>query len=234
MKAGKRGQILAEGKATKAAAGNNRLTGLALFSYIPIQRAALLGTIARWHYLLESTEETVMRNATLFFTNFVVAFACLATHIAIANAATIYRCAGSDGVIAFQDHPCRVAGTQRVLDIVSNDPTVPAVAESTERVERPTRPRAMGASRRRAVEPTSFECRTNTGMVFYRHSRCPASLVDGTDGNGGSRRVMVTSQGMERREACRRMRNGARDGNQFDDRVSTYERNLGRDTCRNY
>ena len=175
-----------------------------------------------------------MRIAVWFSTEFVVALVCLATHVSTANAATVYRCAGSDGVIAFQDHPCRIAGTQRVLDIVSNDPPVPEVARSTERTERPMLPRGMGAGRRRVVEPTSFECRTSTGMVFYRHTRCPASLVDGTDGNGRSRRVTVSSQGVERREACRRMRNGARNGNQLDEKVSTYERNLGRDTCRNY
>lgn len=175
-----------------------------------------------------------MRNASWFCTAFVVSLLCLQTPGSIAEAATVYRCGGSDGVIAYQDHPCRVGGSQRVLDIVSHDPPVTAVAASTPKAEQPMRPRAMGASRRRVGEPTSFECRTNTGMVFYRHSRCPASLVDGTEGNGRSRRVLVSSQGMERREACRRMRNGARDGNEFDDKVSTYERNLGRDTCRNY
>ena len=218
----------------QAAVCNGGSAGLALFSYIVMRRDALPVATGRWEDLLESTEGIVMRIATLFCTAFVLAFSWFGTCMNTAEAATVYRCTGSDGVIAFQDHPCRGGGTQRVLDIASNDPPVPTFVASTAKAERPMRPRAMGASGRRVVEPTSFECRTNTGMVFYRHSRCPASLVDGTDGNGRSRRAMISSQGMERREACRRMRNGARDGNEFDDKVSTYERNLGRDTCRNY
>ncbi|MGB4859986.1 MAG: hypothetical protein WBP11_11760, partial [Dokdonella sp.] len=129
---------------------------------------------------------------------------------------------------------CLAGRRQSVLDIISHDPPVSSVVTETEKPGRPVRQQAVGVRRQRVAEATSFECRTNTGMVFYRHSRCPASLVDGTESNGRSRRVMVSSQGMDRREACRRMRNGARDGNQFDDKVSTYEHNLGRDICRNY
>lgn len=150
------------------------------------------------------------------------------------DAATVYRCVGKDGVVAFQDHACSSGSTQGVLDIVSHDPPISVVATTIEKPARTARQQSTSIRERRSVEPTSWECRTATGLVFYRHSRCPASLVDGVDSNGRSRRLMVSAQGMQRREACRRMRNGARDGNQFDDRVSTYERNLGRDTCRDY
>lgn len=44
----------------------------------------------------------------------------------------------------------------------------------------------------------------------------------------------VTSQPMPRGDACKRMRNLARDGDELDERASTYDRNLGRDTCRGY
>lgn len=165
---------------------------------------------------------------------FVIVFLCGVASVESLEAATVYRCAGKDGAVAFQDHACTVGARQSVLDIVSHDPPVSVVATRAEQAIRPARQQATSVRQRRVAEPTSFECRTNTGMVFYRHSRCPASLVDGTDGNGRSRRLMVSSQGMGRREACRRMRSGARDGNEFDDRVSTYERNLGRDTCRDY
>ncbi len=175
-----------------------------------------------------------MRIAIRVFSALVLAFSCLATHLTAAEAATVYRCAGGDGAVAFQDQPCREGGTQRVLAIVSHDPPASVASIAAEKPERPERSWVVGVSRKRVVEPTSFACRTNTGMLFYRHSRCPTSLVNGTDVNGRSRRVMVASQAVERREACRRMRNGARDGNEFDDKVSTYERNLGRDTCRNY
>ncbi len=175
-----------------------------------------------------------MTIAKWFCTPFFLALVCYASRVTTIAAATVYRCVGTDGVVAFQDHACSPGGKQKMLDIVSHDSPVAIVAAEIEKPARTVRQQAVGARRQRAAEPTSFECRTNTGMVFYRHSRCPASLVDGTDSNGRSRRVMVSSQGMDRREACQRMRNGARDGNQFDDKVSTYERNLGRDSCRNY
>ena len=158
---------------------------------------------------------------------------CVATVTSV-EAATVYRCIGKDGVVAFQDHACSSGSKQGVLDVISHDPPVSVVAVESEKPLRTARRQDTSVRQRRVTEPTSWECRTTTGMVFYRHSRCPASLVDGSDSNGRARRLMVSSQGMDRREACRRMRNGARDGNQFDDRVSTYERNLGRDTCRDY
>lgn len=175
-----------------------------------------------------------MRIAITFCTVLVFVSSCAATCMETADAATVFRCVGKDGTVAFQDHACLAGGKQTVFDIVSHDPPVLIVSATNEKTGKSARPRQMSYSRPRATQPTSWECRTPTGMVFYRHSRCPASLVDGTDGNGRSRRVMVSSQGMDRREACRRMRNGARNGSQFDDKMSTYERNLGRDTCRNY
>ena len=162
-----------------------------------------------------------------------VCVGCLAAVTSV-DAATVYRCVGKDRVVAFQDRACSTGSKQGVLDIVSHDPAVSIVVNESERPVRTPRQQSASVRQRRVAEPTSWECRTTTGMVFYRHSRCPASLADGSDSNGRARRLMVSSQGMDRREACRRMRNGARDGNQFDDRVSTYERNLGRDTCRDY
>ena len=179
-------------------------------------------------------KDTVMRFPIKFCTALVFAYSCVATGAKTVDAATVYRCVGMHGVVAFQDHACLADGKQTVLDIISHDPPVSVIVATNKKAEESARPRQMSYSRPRAVQPTSWECRTPTGMVFYRHSRCPASLVDGTDSSGRSRRVMVSSQGMDRREACRRMRNGARNGSQFDDKLSTYERNLGRDTCRNY
>ena len=175
-----------------------------------------------------------MRIATRFCHALVFASSCLAICAQTTDAASVYRCVGKTGMVAFQDHACLADTKQTVLDIVSHDPPVLVVVATKEKTGKSARQRQISYSQARTAQPTSWECRTATGMVFYRHSRCPASLIDGTDSNGRSQRVMVSSQGMDRRDACRRMRNGARDGNQFDDKVSTYERNLGRDTCRNY
>lgn len=182
----------------------------------------------------QTSEDFAMRAASFLLFVLSIACLCLDGTVTTATAATVYRCVGKDGVVAFQDHACSSGGKQTVRDIVSHDPPVAVIAAERVKPTRQTRSQASGLRQRRVAEPISFECRTNTGMVFYRHSRCPAALVDGTDSNGRSRRLLVSSQRLDRREACRRMRNGARDGNEFDERVSTYERNLGRDTCRNY
>ncbi|MEO7917423.1 MAG: hypothetical protein ABIR16_07235, partial [Dokdonella sp.] len=125
---------------------------------------------------------------------------------------------------------------QSIRDVVSTDPPVDATADDTAKKSRSSGRAAFVArpetSRRvRTTEPQSWECRTASGLVFYRHSRCPASMVDASTGGSKSRRVTVSAQSIDRREGCRRMRNRARDGSELDDRVSAYERNLGRDTC---
>ena len=55
---------------------------------------------------------------------------CVATAV---DAATVYRCVGKDGVVAFQDHACSSGSKQGVLDIVSHDPPVSVVAVTIEK-----------------------------------------------------------------------------------------------------
>lgn len=152
--------------------------------------------------------------------------ACAATPV---WADSVYRCVGKDGAIAFQDHACASGVAQRQIEVTS-DPPIAAIID----VEKGSRPSASrgdgGGSRQRRVDPTSYECRTSSGLVFYRHSRCPATLP----GSAKAKRSAVTSQPMPRGDACKRMRNRARDGEELDERASTYDRNLGRDTCRGY
>lgn len=151
-----------------------------------------------------------------------------------ARAEAVYRCAGSDGSVSFQDRPCAGGSRERRIDIRVKDPPQLAPAAPTAR-ERDRPVRSTGSSRRlRAAEPASHECRTDTGIVFYRHGRCPSSLAVPSTGDRKRQRIAVQSQSMPRSEACRRMRNLARDGDELDERPSTYERNLGRDICRDY
>jgi hypothetical protein len=86
----------------------------------------------------------------------------------------------------------------------------------------------------------SYECRAADGELFYRHGRCPAqipakdSLLQGRT-KGKSAGYAVTAQPIARAEACRRIERAGsigRNGHEHDERVSTYERNLGRDPCR--
>lgn len=151
-----------------------------------------------------------------------------------AHAQAVYRCVAKDGAIAFQDRPCAGGSAERRIDIATKDPPriERAPAQARDR-DKPTR--GAGSPRRlRVAEPASHECRTDTGMVFYRHGRCPSTLAATSTSSGKGKRVAVHSQSMPRSEACRRMRNLARDGDELDERPSTYERNLGRDICRDY
>jgi hypothetical protein len=86
--------------------------------------------------------------------------------------------------------------------------------------------------------------------VFYRHTRCPASVpgdgvvrdafVERTRGSatrnrrGAWQRVPVHGRKLPRAEACRLIQSPAaavRDGHLRDERVSTYDHLTGRDPC---
>lgn len=92
---------------------------------------------------------------------------------------------------------------------------------------------------RRAPRKTiiySYECRTKSGALFYRHKPCPAS-IDRSGLVGGGRlapRERVSGRRIPRLDACRGMRSAGREGREFDEATSTYDRNLGRDPCRRY
>lgn len=93
----------------------------------------------------------------------------------------------------------------------------------------------------------AWECRAADGEVFYRLSRCPASIAgDGVvrgDGDyttgkrrrgGAWGRIHVHGTRIERSEACEHIdavTADSRDGHQHDERVSTYDHLMGRDPC---
>ena len=160
-----------------------------------------------------------------------------------AHADSVYKCRSADDLIAFQDHPC--LGTQSELR-VEMQPAPPVTAspdyghvsrqEDAPRMHGLPRMRTQSADRR---EPTSYECRAANGDVFYRHGTCPKQITDGGASTKGRTRsgttaqtFAVSGQALPRSEACRRMANTGRSGHERDDRVSTYDRNLGRDPCR--
>ncbi len=163
--------------------------------------------------------------------------------VRIAHADSVYKCRSADDLIAFQDHPC--LGTE-AESRVEMQPAPPVAASPdyghASRNEDTARPRtlpkvhAQSADRR---EPTSYECRAANGDVFYRHGTCPKQITDGGASTKGRARsgnaaptFAVSGQPLPRSEACRRMANTGRSGHERDDRVSTYDRNLGRDPCR--
>jgi hypothetical protein len=157
------------------------------------------------------------------------------------HAESVYKCRGADGAIAFQDRPCAASQAQSLVEIASPPPAAPSpdygIASRAERHDgaRDRTPRAVRENR----EAISYECRAADGELFYRHGRCPAKIpASGSSrgrAKGASAGYAVTAQPIERAEACRRIERAGsigRSGHEHDERVSTYDRNLGRDPCR--
>jgi hypothetical protein len=92
-------------------------------------------------------------------------------------------------------------------------------------------------------DPVSYECRADNGEVFYRHGACPRTIATAGAASrhgaraGEARTAAVTAVPLPRGEACRRIAAAGsigRAGRARDERVSTYERNAGRDPCRRF
>ena len=149
-----------------------------------------------------------------------------------AHAQNVYKCTDHEGHIAYQAVACATGMRERLIEI---EPAPPASTAPIPRVPRPSRTAPPPPSPRAAIVH-SFECRTHSGALFYRHDRCPSS-IDRSGQIGGRRaasRESVSARRIPRLDACRGMRSVGRDGREFDDVPSTYERNLGRDPCRKY
>jgi hypothetical protein len=163
------------------------------------------------------------------------------------RAESVYKCVDAHGAIAYQAQTCDASRQrQSVIDIAPPPPLAPAphyvLARQDEQAARPLR-----GAREHAPREMAYECRVSDGRIFYRLGTCPHSL--GADagagskskrGKGGGTRgagaaVHVASRQIPREQACHEIhRAGAigRDGHEFDERVSTYERDLGHDPCR--
>lgn len=159
---------------------------------------------------------------------------------AAAHAESVYRCRGADGALAYQDRPCAKAQGQTQVELAPVPPSAPSpdYGAPAARTRTSADGRRAASPRRAASAPSSFECRATNGEVFYRHSACPKSIA--TRGEGGRRRggganlVPVSATPLTRSEACKRIGGAGRSGRERDERVSTYERNAGRDPCRRY
>lgn len=153
----------------------------------------------------------------------------------LAQTQTIFKCIDRASHVAFQDKPCASGLREQQLAIAPAPPPASSPDYSRQRApDASPKRRSKGSSRQKLVY--SFECRTKSGALFYRHSRCPAS-IDRSDSIGGrhsAARETVSGQRITRLDACRGMRSVGRDGREFDELPSTYERNLGNDPCRRY
>jgi hypothetical protein len=146
-----------------------------------------------------------------------------------AGAASVWRCESADGGVAFQDAPCRADASATQVQLA---PLPPPAASPEYRLPARAATHARVPARRAPAAPLSWRCEAANGEVFYRHARCPATIrTAAPGGRGASASVRVSATPLPRSEACRLMRR-ARPGHERDERVSTYERNAGRDACR--
>jgi hypothetical protein len=174
----------------------------------------------------------------------VIAWAGLIGCARSVHAESVYKCRGA-GVIAFQDRPCASAQAESLVEIAP----APAPSKSPDyghvsRDDRGERPRGTSLSRGNPKEhhdAVSYECRAANGELFYRHTACPkqiampSSSASSPRGRSAKERqgYAVSAQALPRSEVCRRIASGgSREGHERDDRVPTYDRNLGRDPCR--
>ncbi|HEX3123392.1 MAG TPA: DUF4124 domain-containing protein [Rhodanobacteraceae bacterium] len=166
------------------------------------------------------------------------------------RAASVYKCAGAHGEVAYQSQPCPDGRQATVIEIAPAPAFAPSprYAIDHDKTARPTRTAARRLpAERRETTLVSYECRAADGQLFYRHGSCPHSIAashahsasTSTHGKGAGRgssaTVAVSAQRIAREDACREIqRAGAagRAGHEHDEVASTYERNLGRDPCR--
>jgi hypothetical protein len=149
------------------------------------------------------------------------------------RAGSVYKCVDASGATAFQDRPCTTAQAQSEVEIAP----VPAHAESPQYAVDTRAQRANQhepRSQPRSAHSSAYECRASDGRVFYRLGACPRSLAAQGGAGRGRTPVGVSGHSVSREEACAQMRRAGsigRGGHEFDEQISTYDKNLGRDPC---
>lgn len=164
----------------------------------------------------------------------------------------VYKCVGSDGRLSYQARPC-VQGQSQSTVTIHKAPSPPPMPTTKPNPPAPRSLRLEPAPRVAVPRPqpppkpaTSYKCTVQDGMVFYRHGGCPADIATSTTVLTDRVRntieyrpytLRVTGEAVPRAEACaaiNKLTTSSRNGYKLDDRVSTYDKNLGRDPCREY
>ena len=149
------------------------------------------------------------------------------------QAQAVFKCIDRQGHVAFQQTPCATGQAETVVQIAA-----PPRAQPSPEYYRAEPRNEFTHTRRTARSSTvmSFECRTASGALFYRHGGCPAVIGrENPKANlHASRGEKVRARRIPRAEACRGLRSQGRKGREYDDVTPTYEKNLGRDPCRRY
>lgn len=149
------------------------------------------------------------------------------------HAQTVFKCIDHQSRVAFQETPCAAGQAETVVQIAAP----PRAQPSPEYYRAESRTESMNTRRTaRSSTVMSFECRTASGALFYRHAGCPAVIGrENPKANlHASRGEKVRARRIPRAEACHGLRSPGRKGREYDDVTPTYDKNLGRDPCRRY
>lgn len=129
-----------------------------------------------------------------------VAGALLGAAVGCVEAAPVYRCLASNGVVVFQDRACGADAGHRVeLAEGAAAEVSPAVLELVARYEaaRSGPPARRPRAARRARDRPAYRCTTADGTVSYRSSPCPKPRAA-----RGKPPPVVHEQQVSAREAC--------------------------------
>ncbi|MHB8447565.1 MAG: DUF4124 domain-containing protein [Rudaea sp.] len=159
-----------------------------------------------------------------------------------ARAGSVYKCVDASGAAAFQDRPCAAAQEQSEVEIVPAPVYAPPPKYAVETHPRRENARNEYRAWHSSVRSMAYECRASDGRVFYRLGGCPRSLAaEGgsvshgkSRGRSGGTSVSVSGHPVPREDACMQMRRAGsigRSGREYDEHISTYDKNLGRDPC---
>ena len=190
----------------------------------------------------------------------VMAFA--AVFCTAATAGQIFKCTDASGAVSYQATACVEGSQQSDVVIRKDTATPAPPSKYNPRKASVVPPRTDDVTSNyklpsfvhgnppppqpayQGSDQVSYECRMSNGEVFYQHQACPTSITTGSSKNydldthrSGQLDVVssVSSRQISRDEACDKInRSGAigREGHGRDQRVSTYDKNLGRDPCR--
>jgi hypothetical protein len=169
----------------------------------------------------------------------VVALLLIVAGATAAHAESVYKCRDAAGHVGYQDRACANPAQETRIEIAPAPPPAasPDYAVASDGSAQRHAGAQYAATRRGHEGAVSYECRTEDGEVFYKHSGCPKSIPAAAAHERGSamRSTAVSARPLARSEACKRLIGAGsigRAGHEHDDVVSTYDRNAGRDPCR--
>jgi hypothetical protein len=203
------------------------------FSYTTTRHSPLVDLATADDHAVNVKENGIMR-AICGLTTPLRVLAALGFVLAnLVHAQSVFKCIDREGRIAFQETPCASGQAETVVEIAPPPRTQPSPEYHA------AKPSGESQRTRRVVTATtamSFECRTASGALFYRHGGCPAVIGrESPKANlHASRGEKVRARRILRVEACRGLHSVGRTGREYDDVTPTYDKNLGRDPCRRY